>query len=109
MVRALFGDVKLRWVEAYFPFTEPSWELEIWFRDEWLEVLGCGVIQQAIVDNSGLKNVTTLLFVSSFNNVDVCCSKSIDSASRLGVWNRSRTHCDGTVSNSRYSTILEQR
>lgn len=31
-----------RWVEAYFPFTEPSYELEIFFNNEWLEVLGCG-------------------------------------------------------------------
>lgn len=31
-----------RWVDAYFPFTEPSYELEIFFNGEWLEVLGCG-------------------------------------------------------------------
>ena len=33
-------------VQAYFPFTDPSLELEIFFRDEWLEVLGSGVVQQ---------------------------------------------------------------
>lgn len=37
-VRALFGDVQMRWVSAYFPFTERSAELEIFYRDEWLEV-----------------------------------------------------------------------
>ena len=40
----------IRWVEAYFPFTTPSLELEIYFNDDWLEVLGCGVIQQPILE-----------------------------------------------------------
>jgi phenylalanyl-tRNA synthetase alpha subunit len=31
MARALFGDVEMRWVDAYFPFTDPSAELEIFF------------------------------------------------------------------------------
>ena len=38
LVRALFGDVQMRWVEAYFPFTEPSLELEIFFEGDWMEV-----------------------------------------------------------------------
>uniref|UniRef100_M4BX34 phenylalanine--tRNA ligase n=1 Tax=Hyaloperonospora arabidopsidis (strain Emoy2) TaxID=559515 RepID=M4BX34_HYAAE len=54
MAKKLFGDVEMRWVEAYFPFTEPSLELEIFFNDDWLEVLGCGVLQQEIVRNAGL-------------------------------------------------------
>ena len=53
MAKTLFGDVEMRWVDAYFPFTEPSYELEIFFNGEWLEVLGSGVIQQQIVRNAG--------------------------------------------------------
>ncbi|KFM28436.1 Phenylalanine-tRNA ligase, chloroplastic/mitochondrial [Auxenochlorella protothecoides] len=53
LAQHLFGSVEMRWVDAYFPFTEPSFELEILFKGEWLEVLGCGVTQQSIVDDGG--------------------------------------------------------
>lgn len=29
----------MRWVEAQFPFTHPSWELEIEYKGTWYEVL----------------------------------------------------------------------
>ena len=41
--------LRVRWVEAFFPHTSPSWELEVWWRGEWLEVLGCGVIDQPLL------------------------------------------------------------
>ncbi|KAN0071254.1 hypothetical protein V8E54_010685 [Elaphomyces granulatus] len=44
--------LKVRWVEAYFPFTSPSWELEVFWQGDWLEVLGCGVIKQELLINS---------------------------------------------------------
>lgn len=50
LAKHLFGNVECRWVDAYFPFTEPSFELEIFFNGKWLEVLGCGVMQQVILD-----------------------------------------------------------
>ncbi|KAL6059548.1 phenylalanine--tRNA ligase [Balamuthia mandrillaris] len=56
MVRSIFGpDLVIRWVDAYFPFTHPSWEMEIFFEDkDWLEVLGCGVVHQDIMRQCGL-------------------------------------------------------
>jgi phenylalanyl-tRNA synthetase alpha chain len=54
LVKFLFGQVELRWVDAYFPFTSPSWELEIFFNNAWLEVLGCGVIHPTILQRCGL-------------------------------------------------------
>ena len=53
MVQHLFGDVEMRWGDDYFPFTEPSFELEIYFNNEWLEVLGCGVVHTKIVQSVG--------------------------------------------------------
>ncbi|PSC68201.1 phenylalanine-tRNA chloroplastic mitochondrial [Micractinium conductrix] len=52
LAQHLFGKVEMRWIDAYFPFTEPSFELEIFFKGEWLEVLGCGVMQQQILDKN---------------------------------------------------------
>lgn len=45
--------LRVRWVEAYFPFTSPSWELEVYYAGDWLEVLGCGVTQQSMYVNAG--------------------------------------------------------
>ncbi|GMM53125.1 phenylalanine--tRNA ligase [Starmerella bacillaris] len=45
---------KIRWVEAYFPWTSPSWEIEVFWKNEWLEVCGCGVVRQQVYDNSGM-------------------------------------------------------
>ncbi|KAI3892366.1 hypothetical protein MKW92_015285 [Papaver armeniacum] len=53
LARHLFGAVEMRWVDTYFPFTEPSFELEIFFQEKWLEVLGCGVTEQEILRRSG--------------------------------------------------------
>uniref|UniRef100_A0A7S4VCA4 phenylalanine--tRNA ligase n=1 Tax=Alexandrium monilatum TaxID=311494 RepID=A0A7S4VCA4_9DINO len=48
------GDDTMRWLDEYFPFTEPSLELEIFYNDDWMEVLGCGVIHHDVLRNAGL-------------------------------------------------------
>ncbi|KAI0112196.1 phenylalanyl-tRNA synthetase mitochondrial precursor [Nemania sp. FL0031] len=48
--------LQVRWVEAYFPFTSPSWELEVYYDGDWLECLGCGVVKQKLYINAGVPN-----------------------------------------------------
>lgn len=66
--------LRVRWVEAYFPFTSPSWELEVFWQGDWLEVLGSGIVSQPILDNAqvperigwafglGLERIAMLLY-----------------------------------------------
>jgi len=46
------NPLKVRWIEATFPWTTPSFEVEVFFRGKWLEILGCGVVRQATLDNA---------------------------------------------------------
>jgi len=66
--------LRVRWVEAYSPFTSPSWELEVFWQNDWLEVLGCGIISQPLLNNAdvpsrlgwafgiGLERIAMLLY-----------------------------------------------
>ncbi|XP_030388351.1 probable phenylalanine--tRNA ligase, mitochondrial [Scaptodrosophila lebanonensis] len=55
LTKELFGPrIRYRWVDTYFPFTQPSWELEIYFKDNWLEVLGCGIMRHEILQQAGV-------------------------------------------------------
>ena len=48
-------DVKVRFRPSYFPFTEPSIEVDIDRGDgKWLEVLGCGMVHPKVFECSGI-------------------------------------------------------
>ena len=49
----LFGkDIEIRFRPSYFPFTEPSAEVDILSENgKWLEILGCGVVNPVVLDN----------------------------------------------------------
>jgi phenylalanyl-tRNA synthetase alpha chain len=46
--------VVLRFRPSYFPFTEPSAEVDIKRGDNWLEVLGCGMVHPKVLQNVGI-------------------------------------------------------
>ena len=52
----LFGeDVQLRFRPSYFPFTEPSAEVDILSKNnEWLEILGCGIVNPIVLENCNI-------------------------------------------------------
>ena len=56
------NDLKYRFRPSYFPFTEPSAEMDIAYTkkdnvlkfgegDDWLEILGCGMVNPVVLDN----------------------------------------------------------
>ena len=50
-VKRMFGaDTKMRFRPSFFPFTEPSAEVDIWSekRGQWLEILGCGMVDPEV-------------------------------------------------------------
>jgi len=49
LIRSLLPNSVFRWTASYFPFTQPSFELEIQNGKDWLEVLGCGLLQDSVI------------------------------------------------------------
>lgn len=57
LVQYLFPGCEYRFNTDYFPFTEPSFEVEVMFEGKWLEILGCGVIHRKILNNLEIKEI----------------------------------------------------
>ncbi|HSR59149.1 MAG TPA: phenylalanine--tRNA ligase subunit alpha [Robiginitalea sp.] len=63
---ALFGKSRIRLRPSYFPFTEPSAEVDVYWGLEtetdyrmtkgtgWLEIMGCGMVDPNVLDNCGI-------------------------------------------------------
>ena len=56
LIHSLFGsDIKLRFRPSYFPFTEPSAEVDILSSEnKWLEILGCGIVNPKVLENCNI-------------------------------------------------------
>ncbi len=64
--RQMFGKSKIRLRPSYFPFTEPSAEVDIYWGLEtetdyritkgtgWLEIMGCGMVDPNVLKNCGI-------------------------------------------------------
>jgi phenylalanyl-tRNA synthetase alpha chain len=54
-VKQFFGtNIETKFIPHFFPFTEPSAEVLVkWNDGEWLEILGCGMVDPNVLDNVG--------------------------------------------------------
>jgi phenylalanyl-tRNA synthetase alpha chain len=55
----LGADAQVRFRPSFFPFTEPSVEVDVWFAPEgkegrWLEVMGGGMVHPTVLENAGV-------------------------------------------------------
>ena len=56
-VHAYFGpETKARFRPSFFPFTEPSAEVDVWFEDKqrWIELGGCGMVHPNVFEHVGI-------------------------------------------------------
>ena len=56
IIYAIFGEqIQIRFRPSYFPFTEPSAEVDILDENgKWLEVLGCGIVNPVVLENCNI-------------------------------------------------------
>lgn len=48
----IFGEtVKYRYRISYFPFTKPSFEVDLYYNNKWIEIIGCGLVNKKIFNN----------------------------------------------------------
>lgn len=53
-IKQMFGDsLPLRFRASYFPFTEPSAEVDVQWKGKWLEVMGCGMVDPNVLKGVG--------------------------------------------------------
>jgi phenylalanyl-tRNA synthetase, alpha subunit len=66
-LKHMFGpDIKVRFRGSFFPFTEPSMEVDVFFRGKWLEVLGCGMVDPNVLTMAGLDPKKVSGFAAGF-------------------------------------------
>eukprot|EP00555_Chaetoceros_dichaeta_P012030 CAMPEP_0198255078 /NCGR_PEP_ID=MMETSP1447-20131203/5309_1 /TAXON_ID=420782 /ORGANISM="Chaetoceros dichaeta, Strain CCMP1751" /LENGTH=607 /DNA_ID=CAMNT_0043941387 /DNA_START=138 /DNA_END=1962 /DNA_ORIENTATION=+ len=59
-------NIEVRFRGSYFPFTEPSMEVDVYFNGKWLEVLGCGMVDPNVLEMAGLDPQKVSGFAAGF-------------------------------------------
>lgn len=56
----LFPGCEVKVGDDYFPFTHPSFQMDVYHKGRWIEILGCGIIQSQILKNCSIDNPTLM-------------------------------------------------
>lgn len=54
IVKVIFGDVEYKFTEETFPYTHPSTEIEVKKGNDWVEILGSGVVKPSVLEKLGV-------------------------------------------------------
>lgn len=110
-------------VDTYFPFTHPSYELEVKLNDVWLEILGCGIVRQEILRNAGIQEKVRaplfLLFFLFCRSFSKWILTGLDPSQtgfriysyltgRLGIWHWIGTRGHAVLRYRGYKSFLER-
>ncbi|EIE39825.1 phenylalanyl-tRNA synthetase subunit alpha [Mycoplasmopsis canis PG 14] len=49
-------EVEIRLRPSYFPFTEPSVEVDVFYKNRWIEILGAGMLHPRVLEMAGYDN-----------------------------------------------------
>ncbi len=83
-LKEFFGDLPVRFRASYFPFTEPSAEVDVQWRGRWLEVMGCGMVDPAVLEGLGIDSERWTGFAAGLGVERFCMVRNeIDDIRRL--------------------------
>ncbi|KEF42935.1 MAG: phenylalanyl-tRNA synthetase [Cyanobium sp. CACIAM 14] len=83
-LQQFFGDLPVRFRASYFPFTEPSAEVDVQWQGRWLEVMGCGMVDPAVLEGLGIDPERWSGFAAGIGVERVCMVRhAIDDIRRL--------------------------
>lgn len=105
--------LQIRWIDATFPWTAPSYEVEVFWGGEWLEILGCGVVKQDLLTKSGASSLLHLVPLSSVSSGAERTSCFVFLRRRgtqqawLGLRTRPRALVDDPLLDPRHPSLLD--
>jgi phenylalanyl-tRNA synthetase alpha chain len=80
ILKKFFNDdsLEIRIRSSYFPFTQPSWEVDLFLKktNSWVEVLGCGMMHPNVIKNLGINPEKTKAYAFGAGIERLCMLKN---------------------------------